>query len=57
MLSSAVARRDFSECVRLHLRDVAVIEGSVKEPHRLYVSARNSLQYCLWNAYGNEKLI
>ena len=51
-LAAAVRKGDFGLALRLHLEDVGVLEEAVPEPHRLYVSVRNSLQFVLWKLYS-----
>jgi O6-methylguanine-DNA--protein-cysteine methyltransferase len=41
--------------LRLHIKDVEMVEKRLKEPHRIYVSLRNSMQFCMWRKYGKIK--
>lgn len=49
----ALKRHDFETAFNLHVKDVYILEKSVKEPNRLYVSVRNSLQFCLWKKFSS----
>ena len=49
---TALKEKNYQLGLKLHAKDVELIEGKVPEPHRLFVSVRNSLQYCLWKAMG-----
>ena len=37
--------------IMLHYKDIEIIERGIPEPHQLYTSVRNSLQFCLWKKY------
>ena len=51
-LATALRSSDAEGAVRLHCKDIQIIEGSVVKPHKLYVSHRNSFQFALWLRYG-----
>ena len=38
--------------IMLHYKDIDLIQKHIVEPHQIYVSVRNSLQYCLWKKYS-----
>ena len=38
--------------IMLHYKDTQIIENGIAEPHQLYASVRNSLQFCLWKKYS-----
>ncbi|TRY64251.1 hypothetical protein TCAL_10785 [Tigriopus californicus] len=49
----ALKRQDFDTAFQLHVKDVHILEKAVREPNRIYISVRNSLQFCLWKKYGH----
>jgi hypothetical protein len=51
-IHAALRGNDILAGLSLHLKDVALLEAKLKEPHRLFVSVRNSLQFCLWRRYA-----
>ena len=40
--------------IMLHYKDIDLIQKHIVEPHQIYVSVRNSLQYCLWKKYSSR---
>ncbi len=52
MLREALRKGDYDTALRLHCRDVEMLEKELREPHRLFVSVRNSIQFCLWKVHG-----
>ena len=40
------------QAIMLHYKDIDIIEKGIPEPHQLYTSVRNSLQFCLWKKYS-----
>ena len=40
--------------ILLHYKDIAIIEKQIVEPHQIYATVRNSLQFCLWKRYNNK---
>lgn len=49
----ALSRGDVDTAIALHAKDVGLMEKGLKEPHRLFVSVRNSLQFCFWKKFGS----
>ncbi len=52
LLGRALSAGDYQEGLKIHCKDVHLIEQGLQEPHRIYVSVRNSMQHCLWKVYG-----
>ena len=51
-ISVALSKGDLDLASLLHFKDVSILEKEVDEPHILFVSLRNSLQFCLWRKYA-----
>ena len=51
----ALKAGDIESALRRHFEGVAMAERGIREPHRIYVSLRNSMQFCLWRKYAAMK--
>ena len=51
----ALKADDIESALKHHIEGVAIAEKDIREPHRIYISLRNSMQFCLWRKYANMK--
>jgi tetratricopeptide (TPR) repeat protein len=51
----ALSMGSLEAALMLHIEDVEMVEKRLKEPHRIYASLRNSMQFCMWRKYGRMK--
>ena len=53
-LSLSKSSDGLDAAIMLHYKDIDLIQKHIVEPHQIYVSVRNSLQYCLWKKYSSR---
>ena len=51
----ALKDEDIESALKHHIEGVAIAEKGIREPHRIYISLRNSMQFCLWRKYAKMK--
>ena len=51
----ALKADDIESALKHHIEGVAIAEKGIREPHRIYISLRNSMQFCLWRKYAKMK--
>ena len=51
-IHSALRKEDFDVAIELHFKDLEIINEHCETPHKLFVSIRQSLKFCLWRKYS-----
>ena len=48
----SLRKNDLDAAIALHIKDLEILREFCSMPHRLFVTTRNSLQFCFWRKYS-----